>query len=101
MRLKQGVRPDNAHGLMLAVMSASQVCAGMGVDFVITSMLDGKHSANSLHYSGQAFDMRTRGMTAEQKTVLADTLRDRLNEHYDVVLEGTHLHVEFQPRGGH
>ena len=98
MRLKDdsvkvaGMRTE----LLLAAFIADQVYSDMGLDFVITSVTDGKHSATSLHYVGAAFDCRIYDQTPNEKIV--KEIKRRLNIDYDVVLEGNHIHVEFQPR---
>lgn len=66
--------------------------------WVITSALDSEHRVGSLHYVGLALDYRTRHIPAEQLITIADTIRQRLGEQFDVVLESDHLHVEFQPK---
>ena len=87
-----GMRPE----LLLAMIIANEVYASHHVEFVITSLLDGKHSETSLHYTGCAFDCRIYGGDINESIV--KDLRQKLNHHYDVVLEGNHIHVEFQPR---
>lgn len=66
---------------------------------VITSAADGKHSEGSLHYphngsedGGQALDLRVWNLPAPQQT--ADRLQQKLGRDYDVIYEGTHIHVE-------
>ena len=82
--------------LLLAMIIANEVYDSHSVEFVITSLLDGKHSERSLHYTGCAFDCRIYGEDVTASIV--NDLRHKLNHHYDVVLEGNHIHVEFQPR---
>jgi len=99
MRLKQGVRTTGVQSaLLIAMMVADQVCRENAVEFVITSIVDGVHSAGSLHYIGSAFDMRTRNMNTIVKQRASDEIRTRLAEDYDVVLESDHIHVEWQPK---
>ena len=70
----------------------------------VTSVMDGKHSANSLHYEGDAFDQRTwqdlKGtqMPYSMKCILAEKLRERLGAEWDVVIESTHLHIELDKK---
>jgi hypothetical protein len=80
----------------------------IGSPCIITSGLDGKHSANSLHYVGHALDMRTRHLTAKQnQSLIVKTKRrlkklaDTYNEgrfdgriRFDVVAHSSHLHIE-------
>ncbi len=91
----RGLRPE----LVLALVVAKQVFAPRQVECVITSGTDGKHSHGSLHYVGQALDFRTRELTLEQQDRVKQELQERLGAEYDVVLEATHIHIEFQPKG--
>ena len=70
----------------------------LGETFMITSCVDGTHGHNSLHYSGLAFDLRTRDLATDPGLVV-QRLREALGAEFDVVLEPTHIHVEFQPEG--
>lgn len=70
---------------------------------VITSANDGTHMQGSLHYTGLAVDLRTRDLAPATIALLAAKLRARLNGNentnlpYQVVLETTHVHVEYDP----
>ena len=73
-------------------------------DLVVTSVTDGKHKEGSKHYTGHAFDMRTwttdrSGIqwSNRRKELFARQLRKALGEDYDVVVEDTHLHIEYDP----
>ncbi len=76
---------------LLAMQAADWLMEG---NLVITSVSEGKHSAGSLHYVGHAFDMRLPG---DPDTFVAD-LKEALGDEFDVVLEGDHVHVEYQPK---
>lgn len=102
LRIKPGVallgmRPE----ILLAVIAAEPIWYQMGTDLTITSCTEGVHSKGSRHYSGLAIDLRTRGLSNEQAKRAAKLLADALGDNFDVVLEETHIHVEFDPeRGG-
>lgn len=91
-------------GLQVALMVANDVYNENGVPMVVTSLNDGKHARTSLHYSGNAVDLRTKNIEQlADKTFIFNEIRGRLNIDYDVLLEnvgepGEHLHIEFQPR---
>ena len=100
MELKQGVKPLGIKTeIILAVFIASEVYKSFEVDFVITSITDGKHSQqNSFHYSGNAIDIRIKNIPA--KKMIDDIfleIRRRLTKDYQVILEPTHIHIEYQP----
>ena len=91
--------------ILRAIVVAAGVLAGFGLRFTITSLNDGRHSRKSFHYHGMALDIRTRdeGPTYAQwplelKNQIADALRNALGGDYDVVVESTHLHVEFDAK---
>lgn len=62
---------------------------------------DGIHSYGSLHYpantpdgTGRAVDLRIWDVDAEEAV---RKLREYLPNHFDIVLEEHHIHVEYQP----
>lgn len=100
LRFKSGVRVQGLRVEALIAMQVAQTAyAERGYDCIVTSALDGKHSATSLHYTGAALDFRIRHLpqdgTAED---IAGDIEYALTDDYDVVLEETHIHVEYQPR---
>ena len=109
MTLKQGVKiegikPECIVGLMIV----DRYFAEHKVDFVVTSVKDGKHGENSLHYGGYAFDARLRHLdgntgdiSSEDKVLAmmyAKDLKERMGGLFDVVVEGDHFHFEYDPK---
>ncbi len=88
-----GMQPET----MLAILIAADICVRQQVNFVITSVKEGKHGKGSKHYTGHAFDMRTRHMAFSQRDEIVTDLRVHLGNSYDVVLESDHIHIEFDP----
>lgn len=84
--------------MSLAYTIIARVYSRLGQECVITSCSDGKHGLFSLHYKGKAMDFRTWGFNEKGKQVLAEKVKEALGYQFDVVLEGTHLHVEFDPK---
>lgn len=98
MKLKKNVKVQGiTNEILLAIVVAQSIYRAHGEELVITSLLDGRHSRNSLHYSGAAVDLRTRDLAVPGAMVGAD-LKDALGADYDVVVEATHIHVEYQPK---
>lgn len=93
MKIKDGVqmRAMSAQ-IALAICVADRLLGG---ELVLTSVTDGVHSSGSLHYVGQAFDMRLPFKAA----IFVEQLKEALGAEFDVVLEKDHIHVEFQPKG--
>jgi len=81
------------------ILSAILLGGAFEIEPVITSITDGKHSAvNSLHYSGAAVDFRIKNIPdAYDKESVALLIRERLTKDYQVVLESTHIHIEYHP----
>jgi len=89
-----GVRPET----VFAMVAAERLCYAKGVDFVVTSCTEGEHSPGSRHYMGLAFDMRRHGIPAEWVDGFCAELRSRLGEDFQVILEPSHIHVQFSPQ---
>ncbi len=96
-----GVRvrsPYVAMALLIAVVH--ETFRELGVDAIVTSVSDGRHSSTSLHYSGFAIDWRTRDLPDDlARTLLRDRIVSRLGVDYEIILESHHLHCAWEPRG--
>lgn len=68
----------------------------VGRDAVFVHVMDGKHKKGSRHYVGLAVDIRI--WYVKNPQVFADSIKKLLGKHYDVVLEKTHIHVEYDPK---
>lgn len=89
-----GISPE----MSLAFSVVASVFQSYGLSCIVTSGLDGKHSTNSLHYSGRALDFRTRHVSPGVLFQLVHNVKEALGPEFDVVNESTHLHVEFDPK---
>jgi hypothetical protein len=67
-------------------------------DAIITSGMDGKHMQNSKHYVGRAFDFRTKHLKEVEVDSIVAGIKMRLGPDFDVIDEGTHIHVEWDPK---
>ena len=71
-------------------------------EFVVTSTYEGTHSEGSLHYADLAVDGRsssTNGGAFSGETLrLVDELKEELGPDYDIINEGTHIHIEYDPK---
>ena len=63
-------------------------------DLVITSTYEGTHGAGSLHYANLAIDIRKPPGAAN----FVEALKVALKRDYDIVLEGDHIHIEYDPK---
>lgn len=66
-------------------------------EIVVTSIIDGVHSAKSFHYVGKAFDIRTWIYTPSQIKYLMNEIKLTLGDEYDVINENDHIHIEHDP----
>jgi len=100
MRFKEGIKLAGLRAeTVIALTIAADVFRDVAnANLVVTEVTGGKHGRGSLHYVGQAADLRSRDLTREQQNNVVLELRERLGENYDVILEPTHIHVEFQPK---
>lgn len=89
-----GLMPE----LWRAVSVAGAFWRERGDTLTITSGLDGTHSATSFHPKGLAVDLRTSHLTPAEILDRAGELLVRLGGGYDVIIEATHLHVEYDGR---
>lgn len=88
-----GVRPE----MVVALVVANGVFARFNVDAVVTSCSEGTHSINSRHYMGCGLDFRTHTVSPGQHVDLRDALIDALGTDFNVILEGSHIHIGFRP----
>jgi hypothetical protein len=63
-------------------------------ELVITSTYEGNHSEGSLHYCNEAVDIR---IWKSPRKVRA-AIKQRLGNDYDVIFEGNHIHIEYDPK---
>ena len=95
---KMGVVGD-LHPKMQKALSKIDHVYRMGYkeDVLITSKRDGVHSAGSLHYIGCAIDARY-PKTCLDRQEFAQRLRSAVGKDFDVVVEGSHIHIEYDPK---
>ncbi len=87
------------HGIRPEAVIALVICDGIydqhGQTLVVTSVTDGQHMRASIHYTGGAFDIARPDTGGEG---FRQRIANALGPDYDVVLEETHIHVEWQPK---
>jgi len=99
MRFKAGVSVVGLQPqIALALSVAESVYEDYDTELVVTSCNDGQHSYSSLHWSGNAADIRTKSLPKELWHSVHSQLQEALGRDYDVVLESDHIHVEYQPK---
>ena len=73
----------------------SRTCNKRKVLSVISSTYEGNHSAGSLHYSNDAYDISS--TKVRYRLVFAE-IKGKLGKNYDVVFERDHIHIEYDPK---
>lgn len=90
----RGIQPEAVLGIITAISALDSAQPGV---LWISSITDREHSIGSLHYTGAAFDLVLDADSPTQATY-ADSLQLYLGPEYDVIDEGDHVHVEWQPK---
>jgi len=97
LTIKPGVRVRGlSNEILLAIIIAKEVFAEFKEDLTITSLTDGKHMSGSLHYTGDAVDLRLPKDLSIEVALLSE-LQAALETGYDVVWETNHIHIEYDP----
>ena len=105
MRFKKGV---SCFGVRAEMLLALQVAESVYLELAhqgvtVTSITDGHHGS-IVHGVGCGIDLRTRfDDKSEQwsgalKSDIVASLKDRLTNEFDVVLESNHIHIELDRR---
>ena len=84
--------------MCFAILVAASIFLEYGKPTVITSANDGEHKRNSKHYRGDGIDFRTRHLTSDEEQSIVHAITTALGPDFDVVLESTHLHIEYDPK---
>jgi len=103
IKIKDGPKGARIGGLKPEILLAIQIAGGVWdflgmLELVITAVSDGKHSAGSKHYIGHAVDLRSRNFSEAGKEKALALLKECLGPDFDVLDEGDHIHIEFDPK---
>ena len=96
MKIKKGVKVQGLTcEILLAIFAANRIFMDEGPECIVTSCMEGKHSAKSRHKIGYAVDFRTRHCLAAQAKRIAQRLQLALGTEYYVLLESDHIHIGY------
>jgi hypothetical protein len=96
--LKQSVHGDLSREMWHAHRKLERLWARKyKQEIVVTSRRDGTHGDGSLHPQGEAEDVRPPRGGYDPGQVLMDIV-DTIGPRYDVIFEGTHFHIEHDPK---
>lgn len=90
--IKQGVLGDLTTTARKGLGKVETLYSSKGYDLYITSLREGNHSPGSLHYNGNAFDIR------KVDKISATDIQNVLGKDWDVVSEPSHMHIEYDPK---
>lgn len=99
LALKEGV---DIRGIRTEIWAGATIVAScfaeQKIHCVITSCKEGKHMDKSLHYKGLAVDIRSRDIPLQTAAALIATCKEALGAQFDLVVEGDHWHLEYDPK---
>ena len=98
LRFKEGTKVTFTKEVNAILEAADYTFDAHGYQCVCTSGIDGKHMEGSLHYKALAVDLRSRHVAADALPKIVYELRGRLGKDYDVIIEGDHIHAEYDPK---
>lgn len=110
MLLKYGVNPTISHVMTDHFDAIDAIFKDhAGREAIITSANDGRHGKNSIHYrikgaagatfkESGAIDLRSRDILLSKRDVILRELKEALGDDYDIILESSHYHLEFDPK---
>ena len=93
--LKQGVWGTLSPVMRKAKGKLADLFASKYLDLQITSIREGTHRVDSLHYEGDAIDIRPQGVTKEEIKRSLTALEIQYGGRFDVVVHSTHIHIEY------
>ena len=88
---KQGVMGDLRPIAQKGFGRVAQLYISKGKNLFVTSIRDGNHGYGSFHYLGLAFDLKKEGVKAKE-------IRDAVGPGWDLVIHGSHYHLEYDPK---
>lgn len=96
LAIKHGVRLRGIDPvLVIGIIIVADVYTDRGATCTLTSVTDGAHMPNSLHNAGLAADFR---LPDGELDGLGKEVRAGLGRDWDVLIEGDHMHIEYDPR---
>ena len=80
----RGVCNELANSIPIIVDAYRKSTGDSNYKVTITSANDGRHSSNSHHYKGRAFDLRVRDISKREATKIARKLESELGDEYRI-----------------
>ena len=86
------------HEALWAIDRVNEVFDMHSVDCWVTSARGDQHSNHSHHYKGLAVDFRNRHLNPRQSVEIVAQMEHVLGPEYQVIVESSHIHVEYDPK---
>ena len=99
LKFKEGVQLTATKAVNKILYAGDMAFAAFNKDCVVTSGRDGVHQVHSKHYTDEAVDMRRFHLEPDELDIVVKTLKNTLGQDFDVVVEPTHIHLEYDPKG--
>jgi len=102
MRVKSGrygARLSEIQAICVMLIVVGEVLREFGIDYELSSGLEGEHMVGSLHYPGHALDFAIRmRLTQKLDREARDAIKERLGDDFDVTYNTRKrvIHVEWQ-----
>ena len=82
--------------IVIAINMLAQLARRFKKNIVITSMNDGEHKEESLHWENRAIDIRIWNLKVSERKVITNFFN--ADYRYDCVIEKDHIHLEVDPK---
>lgn len=98
LQFKEGVKLTITKAVNKLLQAGATAFAVVNKPCVVTSGCDGQHQVNSKHYTNEAIDLRTFHLQGDELHTVVQAMQDTLGQDFDVVIEASHLHCEFDSK---
>ena len=98
LQFKKGVKLTASQAVNEILAAGYMAAVAIGKPCVVTSGRDGQHQVHSKHYTDEALDFRRFHLEPHECDAFVQSLKDTLGQDFDVVIEGDHFHIEYDPK---
>ena len=99
LQFKEGVQLTATKAVNKLLYAGERAFASVGKECIVTSGRDGVHQIQSKHYSDEALDLRRFHLESHELDTVVEALKRTLGQDFDIVIEPTHIHLEYDPKG--
>ena len=99
LQFKEGVKLTATKAVNKILQAGAMTFNTVNKDCIVTSGCDGMHQVHSKHYTDEALDLRRFHLEPQELDTVVQALKRTLGQDFDVVIEATHIHLEYDPKG--